>query len=407
MRQKSRQRVKIKFTCIWSLLILARIMRVIDRYVLVEWIKVFLGTVALILGILLMHTMYNNLGPLIEYGATLGEIFYYYCLVTPSFVPVILPISLLISVIFTLGNFHKNNEITAMRAAGINAFRMTRSLWAMGVLLSLFLLWMNASLVPDFVEKSTSLFEELKMDSQSKTADGQAKEVKIKQLNFSNKKNRRIWYISQYNPLEKTAKNVEVQMITPQGYLVGKILANSAIYESGRWIFTDGQYTVLDENTGETLRSLKFDDEKRLLEPDVKDKLNIAEFTEDPKVMILRSLKKPDTLSLHELRTLIDACGGEEEPSMLRYVILLYSTWAKSFAPIVVIALAIPFSIAGVRTNPMIGVAKTAGLFFSYYILDNIFTVLGGNGTINLHLAVWLPNLIILGFALFMYRKVI
>ena len=81
------------------------------------------------------------------------------------------------------------------------------------------------------------------------------------------------------------------------------------------------------------------------------------------------------------------------------------SLWVSPLACIIVIAIAIPFSISGVRTNPMVGVSKTAGLFFSYYILDSLFTAMGSSGLIPILLAAVVPNLLMLVFALTLYRK--
>ena len=70
-------------------------------------------------------------------------------------------------------------------------------------------------------------------------------------------------------------------------------------------------------------------------------------------------------------------------------------------------AIAIPFSVAGVRTNPMVGVSKTVAMFFAYYMIDNIFSALGGAGYISPVVAAFAPAAIMLIFALSLYRKVI
>lgn len=49
----------------------------------------------------------------------------------------------------------------------------------------------------------------------------------------------------------------------------------------------------------------------------------------------------------------------------------------QPFACIIVVAIAIPFSVAGVRTNPMVGVSKTVGLFFVYFVLDSALGAVG------------------------------
>ena len=90
-------------------------MKLLDRYVFCEWLKIFLVAICVTLGILVLHDMYSNLGKLINWGADTKQILLFYGLLSPTLVPVVLPISLLLSLIYVLGSLHRNNEITAMR----------------------------------------------------------------------------------------------------------------------------------------------------------------------------------------------------------------------------------------------------------------------------------------------------
>ena len=97
-------------------------MRLLDRYVFFEWLKIFVIAIGVTLGILVLHDMYGHLGDLLNWGASTREILLYYALFIPTLIPVILPISLLLSLIYVLGAMHRNNKITAMRAAGGRGF---------------------------------------------------------------------------------------------------------------------------------------------------------------------------------------------------------------------------------------------------------------------------------------------
>ena len=89
--------------------------KLLDRYIFCEWLKIFLIAIGVTLGILILHNMYDNLGHLIEWGASTKEMIRYYTYLLPTLVPVVLPISLLLSLIYILGSLHRNNEITVMR----------------------------------------------------------------------------------------------------------------------------------------------------------------------------------------------------------------------------------------------------------------------------------------------------
>ena len=171
------------------------------------------------------------------------------------------------------------------------------------------------------------------------------------------------------------------------------ILAKEGVFDDGKiwWFFTDGQVINFDEN-GAALKSEYF------------KRRDFDNFRDDPEVMRLAMSRAKD-LSLYELRRLISASGGGDSEIMRPYAVKLAGVWASPFACVIVVAIAIPFSIAGVRTNPMVGVSKTAGLFFGYYILDSVFSSMGTTGVLPITLAAWIPNIFMLAFALSLYRK--
>ena len=183
-------------------------------------------------------------------------------------------------------------------------------------------------------------------------------------------------------------------MTDEKGRETSKILAKEGVFDDLDmcWFFMNGQQIFFDPETSSPIRA------------DVFDKKYYRDFKENPQIMKL-SMSRPKDLSLFELQKLIAAAGDEKSEHMRPYAEQLMSLWVSPFACIIVIAIAIPFSISGVRTNPMVGVSKTAGLFFTYYILDSLFTAMGSSGLIPIFLAAVVPNLLMLVFALTLYRK--
>jgi lipopolysaccharide export system permease protein len=80
---------------------------------------------------------------------------------------------------------------------------------------------------------------------------------------------------------------------------------------------------------------------------------------------------------------------------------------ANPFSCLIVLGLAVPYAVAGVRVNPMVGVSKSFGLFFAYYFMSSFCTLLGERQIIEAFQAAWLPNVLMFFFALFLYRKAI
>jgi lipopolysaccharide export LptBFGC system permease protein LptF len=136
-------------------------MSLIDRYVFKEWAIGFALTLGVIVGILILQNMYDSLPDLLDMGADVGEVVFYYVLALPAYLPAILPIAFLVSLLFSLGTLHRNNEIIAMRASGAGLLRISRSLWVAGLALSGLLFYLTASLVPQSVERARTFFDNL------------------------------------------------------------------------------------------------------------------------------------------------------------------------------------------------------------------------------------------------------
>ncbi len=368
-------------------------MKLLDRYIFAEWLKVFAISIFVTIGILVLHDMYSNLGDLINWGASGGQIMLFYFLTIPTLVPVVLPISLLLSLIYLLGSLHRNNEITAMRSAGMNIFRITRSLWLAGFMLSLLLLWLNAYYIPVCKENARTLYDNAKFESQIRKSADLSNVALVPQLCFNNRADSRLWFMNSFSMATNMARGVRISLIDASGAEKSRVMAREGVYDDVEkcWFFKDGQEITFDVKTHAATRAIGF------------DKKYYKDFTEDPKIMVL-STKRPKDLSLLETRTLLEAFG-RSAPESLPYLVREYSIWASPLACIIVVAIAIPFSVAGVRTNPMVGVSKTVGLFFLYFIIDSILTAMGGRGIISPMTAAIVPNLAMFIFAISLYRK--
>lgn len=368
-------------------------MRLLDRYIFLEWLKVFIITLGVTLGILIMHDMYSNLGKLINWGADSSEIILFYLLLIPTLVPVVLPISLLMSLIYVLGALHRNNEITAMRSAGMNIFSITRSLWLAGIALSALMLWLNADLIPNCTERSRTLYDNIHFEQELKQTKDAARVGVVGQLCFNSRKDGRLWFMNSFSQATNEGRGVRVSVLDKSGRESSCVMARKAVYDDldKNWFFVDG-------------KEITFDDNHRAIAERVFDKKVYKNFKEEPRIMVL-SMRRQKDLSLFEAQTLLDSIGDKSSAEALPYLVRWYSIWASCFACIIVVAIAIPFSVAGVRTNPMVGVSKTFGLFFLYYIIDNIMTAMGGRGIISPAIAAILPVAAMFIFALILYRK--
>jgi lipopolysaccharide export LptBFGC system permease protein LptF len=75
--------------------------RILDRYILAEWAKVFALSLLSFMGLLLLSEGYNWIPDFLGWGASFGTILQFMLLGLVKDLSMLIPISLLISVVFT------------------------------------------------------------------------------------------------------------------------------------------------------------------------------------------------------------------------------------------------------------------------------------------------------------------
>lgn len=371
----------------------ARGLNLLDRYILREWLKMLGLLLAATMGLLMMTALYDNLRDLIQIGVGFGDVLLYYATLMPSYLSVVLPLSMLLSLLFVLSKLHRNNELIAVRAAGLNIFATTRALWLAGVGLCGVSLLLNARVVPWSVEASRSLLESFEFRAESQSApDGSLGLVSA--VAFDNRRQNRMWFINRYSRFSGTAYGVTVSELNSVRREKTRIMAREGSYDAIRraWTFRDGREMWFDPESGELQRTVTFAEKP------------VPYFTEDPTLMLLID-RRPSDLSFNELRRITEYFSSEDNPKLVRYEVRYYSLLFETIGPLIIIAIAIPFAMSGVRVSPAVGVSKSIGLFFTYYILVNLATLLGGKGFLDPVWAALMPNLAMVGIATYFFGR--
>jgi lipopolysaccharide export system permease protein len=359
----------------------------LDRHILGEWLKILGLVLAAAVGLLLMQELYDDFRDLLDRDAGLLEIARYYAVLMPSFLTVVLPLALLISLLYSLGQLHRNNEFTAMRAAGLSLFRLTRGIWVIGVLCCGLMWLFNSRVVPWSVEESRRIKDRIEFRHETRT-EGAERAGLITSVTFDNRQEGRLWYLNRFNRFAGRAFGVTVSVLDARRRETVRYLASVAEYDPAAraWTFRHGSEVHFDVETGEMVRPVAF------------DRRTFAEFHEDPELMLLID-RNPIDLSFRELKRLIGYLTIEGNPKVTKYAMRYYSLIADTLGCLIVMGIAIPFAVSGVRVSPVVGVSKSIGLFFVYYVLVSFATMVGGREWLSPQVAAWLPNLVMAGLA--------
>ena len=364
-----------------------------DRHLLREWLSILGLVLAATVGLMLVQVMYDDFRSLRELGARGLDMWVYFFVTMPSFLAVVLPLALLLSLLFVLGKLHRANEFTALRAAGVGFFRITAPIWLVGVLACGLSWWLNSTVVPWSVETSRELREKLEYRKQATTLAADRVGV-TESVAFDNPRTHRMWFFNRYSQYLERGFGVTVSELDNQRRELSRLVATEATYskDGQGWTFKDGRLLTFNPDTGELLGAEPF------------TQLTRSEFHEDPQLMLLID-RRPVDLSFSELRRLLDYLEYENSQKATPYAVRYFSLIAETLGPLIVIAIAIPFAVSGMRVNPAVGVSKSFGLFFLYYIFANIASSLATKQLVDPLLAAWLPNIGMAALAAWLFSR--
>lgn len=353
--------------------------RTLDRYVLREWLTILAIVIGATYGLLLLIEIQDSFQDLLKYGASAREMLFYYAVKSPSFIAYVLPIAVLVSLLYTLGQMHRNNEIVAMRCAGVSLATITRSIWIAVAVLSVLLFYVSSSIVPWSIEEARLIKTNLEFNAVVKKG-GSSDDVGVEyNLGYDNRRERRLWQISKFSRYRHDAAGIQVSILDAERREIRRLLAAKGVWDESTqgWTFFDG-VEVVDPLDPDKYRPVPF------------TRLEFPEFHEDPEWIVLL-LKAPKNLSLFELGRIIESPDTINHRRRAAYAVRYHWLLAGTFGCLIAAGLAVPFAVTGVRVNPAVGVSKALGLFGAYWLMDTICRLLGEQQALVPWMAAWLP----------------
>lgn len=302
--------------------------------------------------------------------ASVNQILAYFFCSIPMIIYYILPPTILLSTLMTFGSLSKHNEITAMKANGISIYRVSIPVIFFGACAAVFLFYFSELLVPASIQKTQHI---IKVEIQKRKTLGYFKQDEI-------------WYRSgnaiynfKYFDVDKNIlKGVTINYLNPDFTLTSRVDARTAKWENDHWVF----YNVLEiHHAGESDPVLERSKEKIITLPERPDDFKVMQ-------------KDAENMGYFELKKYIRKIKSEGY-DVIKYEVALHSKMALPIITIIMIFLAIPFSLRSERSGGMMhsaGVAIFIG--FSYWIVNAIFISLGKSEFLPAWLAAWMANIL-------------
>ena len=163
-------------------------MRLLDRYVIRNFVQVYFYCIAGFTSIWLIFDVSDNISSFIDNHIGLSLVVRYYATQIPQVFIILLPVALLLSLLFALGQMSRANEIVSMLTAGVSLTRVLLPLIGIGLLTVAASMALNYSLAPH-AELARKTFLSEAQSRPARNIQGQV---------FRNRTDLRTWFIQNF-----------------------------------------------------------------------------------------------------------------------------------------------------------------------------------------------------------------
>ncbi|HST29744.1 MAG TPA: LptF/LptG family permease [Chthoniobacterales bacterium] len=346
-------------------------MRLLDRYVIRNFLQVYTYCIAGFLSIWLIFDVSDNISTFIDEHFGFMLTVRYYLTQVPEVFIILLPVSLLLALLFVLGRMSRSNEIVSMLTAGISIPRLLAPLIGMGLLTVAASLALNYSLAPH-----------AEMAKKNFVATARAHQFSIQGQIFRNRTDLRTWFIQSFRPGHDLFNNVQVLQQDANDNIIENYLAARAIYDSKTKTWDLEEVKVVHyDNAG------NITDEKML------PSLKVEHWSETP-FRLGSANERAEYLSFPELRQYLHFNSDFPIALLAPFRTHLHYRIALPWTCLVVVCIAAPLGIGFSRRGVLASVASAMVLVFSMNFMTHLFLALGEGDRISPIVAAWAPNLV-------------
>jgi lipopolysaccharide export system permease protein len=354
--------------------------RLIDRYVIRNFLQVYLYCIAGFISIWLIFDISDNISTFIDEHISLLLAVRYYATQVPQVFIILLPVSLLLALLFTLGRMSRANEIVSMLTAGVSLPRVLLPLMGMGLLTVAASMALNYSLAPHAELARKTLLEQARARPAA-LIEGQI---------FRNRTDSRTWFIQNFRHGGTTFNNVQVLQQDASDNIVTNYLAARAFYrpETKTWDL-------------QNVKVVHYDRSGNIINEQIYPSLRVEHWSETP-FRLGSANERAEFLSVPELREYLHFNADFPATLLAPFRTHFQYRLALPWTCLVVVCIAAPLGVGYSRRGILSSVAASVILVFSMNFLTHLFLALGEGDRISPWVAAWTPNLLFAAIGLYL-----
>ena len=359
-------------------------MRLLDRYILRNFLQPYVYCILGFLAIWLIFDISDNSSTIFDERAPLGLVVRFYWTQIPQVLVILLPVSLLLALLFSLGRMSRSNEIVSMLTAGVSVPRLILPLLVVGLLTTGATFGLNYSLAAHAELARKNFLDQVNR--------GGTRDIVIAGQVFRNRTDDRTWYISRFRPNSNEFSGVQIVQQDAKENIVRNYLATEAFYEPATHSWRLEKAKVVNYDAAGNITDEKMFTSK-----------TISDWSETPYRLSSANVR-PEFLGISELQTYLHFNSDFPQTLLAPFRTQLQYRWALPWTCFVVAIMAAPLGIGFSRRGILASVAVAIGLVFTMNFLTHLFLALGEGDRVSPITAAWTPNLIFFIIGLYLLR---
>ena len=359
-------------------------MRILDKYILKEFLGPFLFGVAAFTAIFLgADTLLKIADYVTKYGASSTAALKIFILALPRIIVYTFPMAVLLGALMATSRLSGSSELIVMRTSGQSFSRLVMPIFILTFLISLCAVAFNEYVVPWTNRKYEQV---INIEIKRNLNPGVTDHVILRDV--QNGKIAHLLYARRYNAENKKLENITIQEFQNEAVIRVENAPN-AVWKDGKWFMENG--TIYDLGEDGISRTMRF-------------KNQFIPYGQSPET-IQKEHKDYDEMTIRELFTARKAYEAAHEDATA-IIMEIHRRFSLPFASFVFGLVGAPLGVQRERSSSSIGFGLSVVIIFVYYAVMTFLEALGKGHVISAVAAVWLPNLIALICAVYLIKRV-
>jgi LPS export ABC transporter permease LptF/LPS export ABC transporter permease LptG len=361
----------------------SRLIRILDRYVTSSYVRVLALAAVAMAGIFYISTFLDLVDKVFKGDATWGMLGRYFVFATPQYVYYIIPLSVLVAALVTVGVLTKNNELVVMKACGVSLYRIALPMLFCALGAGALLFGLEETILGPANRRAETLNRAIR--SKAVSSDSINRQWVVGGAG-------EIYHYDFIDPATRRMLGVSVFEFAPQMAQLTKRTfadrATAATSDGNVWHLEHGWARAFGRDGTQVFTTFEMAD--RTLDP-------ISTFvTESPDARFMGYTQ------LRAYTELLRAGGFD----VLQQDVALAGKIAFPFVTIIMTLMAVPFAVMTGRGGAMAAIGIGIGMALTYWITISVFAAMGTGGLVTPLIAAWAPNMIFGAAAAYMLLTV-